>query len=44
MTVTTKYTDWAPMVALRYNVSKALVLRSSWSNTLSRPDFTLARP
>lgn len=39
MTTSTHYTDWAPGVALRYDATKRLVLRASWSNTLSRPTF-----
>jgi TonB-dependent receptor len=33
------YTNWLPGVILRYDVNKQLVLRASWTNTLSRPDF-----
>jgi TonB-dependent receptor len=36
----TNYTNWEPGIALRYNATKQTVLRASWSNTLSRPDFT----
>lgn len=33
------YTNWLPGVFLRYDVSDQLVLRASWSNSISRPGF-----
>ena len=40
MTASSDYTNSQPGVYFRYNPTKQLVLRASWSNTLSRPDFT----
>ncbi len=34
------YTNWLPGITARYDASRRLVLRASWTNTLSRPDFT----
>jgi TonB-dependent receptor len=34
------YTDWNPGIILRYDLTKRLVLRSSYTQTLSRPSFT----
>ena len=39
-TTSSRYTNWEPGVSLRYTATKQLVLRASWSNTLSRPTFT----
>ncbi|MDR1010148.1 MAG: TonB-dependent receptor [Opitutaceae bacterium] len=34
------YTNWLPALILRHDITKNLVLRASYTNTLSRPDFT----
>lgn len=39
VTASRSYTNWLPGVYLRYDVSKNLVLRASWSNALARPAF-----
>jgi TonB-dependent receptor len=33
------YTNWLPGVYLRYDATKQLVVRASWSNSLARPSF-----
>lgn len=38
-TASRSYTNVLPGVHLRYDVSKNLVLRASWSNSLARPSF-----
>lgn len=38
-TAENNYTNWLPGVYLRYDASKQLVLRGSWSNSLARPAF-----
>lgn len=38
-TAARSYTNWLPGVYLRYDASKQLVLRASWSNSLARPSF-----
>ena len=38
-TASRTYTNWLPGLYLRYDATKALVLRASWSNALARPSF-----
>ena len=38
-TASRNYTNWLPGLYLRYDVTKNLVLRASWSNALARPSF-----
>ncbi|MBK8857869.1 MAG: TonB-dependent receptor [Opitutaceae bacterium] len=38
-TASRSYTNWLPGFYLRYDASKQLVLRASWSNSLARPSF-----
>ena len=38
-TASRSYTNWLPGVYLRYDASKNLVVRASWSNSLARPSF-----
>lgn len=37
---TNSYTNFLPSVQLKYNISKSLLARASWTNTLGRPDYT----
>ena len=36
------YANWMPGLYLNYNATKKIILRASWSNTLSRPPFESA--
>ncbi len=38
-TASHSYTNWLPGLYLRYDVSKQLVLRASWSHAIARPAF-----
>ncbi|MDI1251327.1 MAG: TonB-dependent receptor, partial [Lacunisphaera sp.] len=39
-TASRNYTNWLPGVYFRYDATKNLVLRASWSNSLARPSFS----
>ncbi|WP_438480381.1 TonB-dependent receptor [Oleiharenicola lentus] len=38
-TASNNYTNWLPGVYFRYDATKQLVLRASWSNSIARPSF-----
>lgn len=38
-TASRNYTNWLPGVYFRYDATKSLVFRASWSNSLARPSF-----
>ncbi len=39
LTASRSYTNWLPGVYVRHDVSKNLVVRASWSNSIVRPSF-----